>query len=96
MANDTNKKPLVGIVMGSKSDWAVMQKASAMLTELGYSRGFEREADDYATVMLQRLHIPSHRLGDILQRMSKGHEDGPGYLSTHPPTRERVERLRDR
>lgn len=68
----------------------------AMLTELGYSRGFEREADDYATVMLQRLHIPSHRLGDILQRMSKGHEDGPGYLSTHPPTRERVERLRDR
>jgi len=35
MATDTNKKPLVGIVMGSKSDWAVMQKASLMLGELG-------------------------------------------------------------
>lgn len=29
------KKPLVGIIMGSKSDWATMRHAAEMLTELG-------------------------------------------------------------
>ena len=29
------KKPLVGIIMGSKSDWATMRHASEMLTGLG-------------------------------------------------------------
>jgi 5-(carboxyamino)imidazole ribonucleotide mutase len=30
-----SKNPLVGIIMGSKSDWETMRKASEMLTELG-------------------------------------------------------------
>ena len=29
------KQPLVGIIMGSKSDWEVMKNASALLTEFG-------------------------------------------------------------
>lgn len=29
------KKPLVGIIMGSKSDWATMRHAAEILTELG-------------------------------------------------------------
>lgn len=29
------KSPLVGVVMGSKSDWSIMQKASELLVELG-------------------------------------------------------------
>lgn len=32
---ETNKKPLVGIVMGSDSDWPTMEPASAALTEFG-------------------------------------------------------------
>lgn len=32
---ETNKKPLVGVVMGSDSDWAVMQHACVMLSEFG-------------------------------------------------------------
>jgi 5-(carboxyamino)imidazole ribonucleotide mutase len=31
----TSDKPLVGIIMGSTSDWPTMQKASEMLTEMG-------------------------------------------------------------
>jgi len=31
----SNKNPVVGIVMGSKSDWEVMQSATRMLDELG-------------------------------------------------------------
>jgi 5-(carboxyamino)imidazole ribonucleotide mutase len=30
-----NGKPLVGVIMGSKSDWEVMQHASQMLTQFG-------------------------------------------------------------
>ena len=32
---DSNAAPLVGVVMGSRSDWDTMQYASARLTELG-------------------------------------------------------------
>jgi 5-(carboxyamino)imidazole ribonucleotide mutase len=35
MKRKTGKNPLVGIIMGSKSDWAVMEKAARMLEELG-------------------------------------------------------------
>jgi len=31
--NNQSKQPLVGIIMGSKSDWEVMKQASAVLTE---------------------------------------------------------------
>lgn len=35
MAPRKKAKPVVGIIMGSKSDWETMQHASAMLDELG-------------------------------------------------------------
>jgi 5-(carboxyamino)imidazole ribonucleotide mutase len=35
MAKDTSEAPLVGVVMGSKSDWETMRHCSELLTELG-------------------------------------------------------------
>ena len=35
MANETSEAPLVGVVMGSKSDWETMRHCSELLTELG-------------------------------------------------------------
>jgi 5-(carboxyamino)imidazole ribonucleotide mutase len=35
MAKDTSEAPLVGVVMGSKSDWETMRHACDVLTELG-------------------------------------------------------------
>jgi 5-(carboxyamino)imidazole ribonucleotide mutase len=32
---DTSSRPLVGLIMGSKSDWEFLQPAGKMLTELG-------------------------------------------------------------
>ncbi len=37
MATETFTSPLVGVVMGSKSDWETMRHASDLLTELGIS-----------------------------------------------------------
>jgi 5-(carboxyamino)imidazole ribonucleotide mutase len=34
MANETNEAPLVGVVMGSKSDWETLRHAVDVLTEL--------------------------------------------------------------
>ena len=34
-------KPLVSIIMGSQSDWATMQAATAVLTELGVPLMFD-------------------------------------------------------
>ena len=35
MAKETSEAPLVGVVMGSKSDWETMRHCSELLTELG-------------------------------------------------------------
>ncbi|THF63402.1 M48 family metallopeptidase [Pseudothauera rhizosphaerae] len=61
-----------------------------MLTELGYSRGFEREADRHAVEMLNRQGIPAQRFADILQRLDPSKSEKGAYLATHPPTPERV------
>jgi Zn-dependent protease with chaperone function len=67
----------------------VVATLPVILTKLGYSREAEREADMYAVQALTAMHIPAHRLGDLLKRIDKG-GDLPGYLSTHPPTPERT------
>lgn len=64
-----------------------------MLTESGYSRAFEREADRHAVHLLHAHGIAPQRLADILQRLDPD-DSGPGYFSTHPPTPERAEHIR--
>lgn len=77
-----------------------------LLTQLGYSRDFEYEADRFAADLLAGQGIDAQRLGVILARLeSAAHcESGeactPGavdgwsrYLSTHPPTAERLRLL---
>jgi 5-(carboxyamino)imidazole ribonucleotide mutase len=39
--NETNSAPLVGVVMGSDSDWNVMREASAVLDEFGVAHEVE-------------------------------------------------------
>jgi Zn-dependent protease with chaperone function len=72
----------------------------AVLTELAYSRAFEREADQFALDYLKSRSIPVHYFADILTRISKIDNDTSqkeqsgkkwsNYLATHPPTQERV------
>lgn len=61
-----------------------------MLTQMGYSRDFEREADRHAVATLRRHGIDPQRLVDILQRVDPDADGKGGYFSTHPPTPERV------
>lgn len=71
-----------------------------VVVQSGYSRDFEREADDYAYDYLEHASIPATRFGDLLKRLEDsagGSIEGVlGYLSTHPPASERSERVSDR
>ncbi len=76
-----------------------------MLVQLGYSRDFEREADDYAYDYLVDNRITTASFADILVRIEDSHrvrseqaeeeEDTNifAYLSTHPDTAHRVKRF---
>jgi Zn-dependent protease with chaperone function len=74
----------------------------AVLTELAYSRAFEREADRFALDYLESRSIPVHHYADILTRISridnsseeKNGKKWSNYLATHPPIRERVEAIK--
>ena len=68
----------------------------SFLLQASYSRDFEREADRYAFARMQQAGIPLSRFADILSRMEAQGSIGldvPPYLSTHPPTAERVQQF---
>lgn len=66
-----------------------------LLTELSYSRKFEREADAFALAYLRSQKIPPVHFVRLLRRISRasaGHgtaDQWSSFLSTHPSTEER-------
>lgn len=81
------------LVMGDVSSVSsAVTAVPLILTELGYSRAFEVEADRHAVEMLRRHGVAPRRLADMLQRLDPS-QDTHGYLSTHPPTPERVQQI---
>jgi Zn-dependent protease with chaperone function len=73
--------------------------APTVLLQANYSREFERDADDYASRVLEQSGISPRHLADILERMElsdgrREHSNAPDFLSTHPSTAERLRRLR--
>jgi Zn-dependent protease with chaperone function len=78
------------------------------LLQSKFSREFEAESDAYAVELMQRAGVPTKHLAVMLERLEASHlhgphgEDGHGedggvtdYIGTHPPTRERVQAIRD-
>ena len=79
-----------------------------MLTELSYSRDFEREADSYAIQWLQKNGKSPQLFASIMNRLEASRKCKPGekdckrqrgeshkwldYFSTHPPTDERIDK----
>lgn len=66
------------------------------LLQRGYSREFEREADDYAIALLRRAKIDVRHMASILDKLEKSRKAGRNdysYLSTHPSTSDRLQRI---
>ena len=76
----------------------VLVGAPVLLQNMAYSREFEREADAYSMLLLPVSGYSKNCFGDIMQKLSdqsKGSlADFPDYLSSHPPTQQRIDLAR--
>lgn len=100
------------VVMAVTGDVSSVSSAVAaipvLLTQLGYSRSFEYEADRYGAALLASHGIGASHLGTMLSRLEGARDctrhggcrsaagDWQDYLSTHPPTAERLRQLNAR
>lgn len=66
----------------------------ATLIDSAYSRGLEREADDYAINVLGRTTWSPSALADLFERLAPDTGGLRDYLSSHPASAERIRRLR--
>lgn len=86
---------LVSVLAGDvASVTSIAASLPAILIESGYSRAFEREADELAGRYLVAKGWGTEPLQDILTRLTEG-ADVPTFLSSHPGTEARVEALRE-
>lgn len=87
---------LVSAVVGDvASITSVAASFPTLLAETGYSRTFEKEADEAAGLYFLENGQSTKPYRDILTKITKTMPDSPGnaWLSTHPGTRERVRLL---
>ncbi len=83
---------IAGLTGDIVSTTSIAAAAPTLLIQVKYSRDNERDADQYAFDLLQRLGIDARYFAAILQRIdavagSRG--KGSGFLSSHPATEER-------
>jgi len=85
-----------GVMLGDFS--VALAGAPALLAQQSYSRGFEREADDYALTVLRGAGINPAVMVGFFERMKKLHEEGgdgddsvfAAAFSSHPADDERI------
>jgi Zn-dependent protease with chaperone function len=86
---------ITGDVSGSSELFLALP---VLLTQLAYSRGFEREADRYALNYLRSHGPPTTHFAHLIRRIDEktktksvaSDEEWLDYLSTHPMTEERL------
>lgn len=87
---------VVGLLVGDTSGLSYIATAlPATLVDSAYSRGFEREADDYAFARLRQMQISPSAFAALMRKMQAqaklAGSGGLKYFSSHPPTDERIE-----
>lgn len=87
---------VVSLLVGDTSGLSYIATAlPATLVDSAYSRGFEREADDYAFARLRQMLISPRAFAVLMRKMQAQAESGGAgalrYFSSHPPTDERIE-----
>ena len=86
---------LLGVLIGDFSGGTILIAGSRAILSAGHSREAEREADEYAVRLLERIGGDPAALASILERIASGEPAGVlGWLSTHPHTGERAAGIR--
>lgn len=94
---------VAAIVAGYVGDISTLLSGlTTLLLESGYSRDFEREADDYGARLLNATGIQPEHLATMLAKLERAHAarperpaTGSDWLSSHPETAARIARLRN-
>lgn len=73
---------------------SVVANIPAVILDLKYSRDAEAEADAYAIAMLKKNGIGLLALVHTFEKLKEESGEHAPYLSSHPPTSERIERVR--
>ena len=89
---------------------SLVSAAPVFLVETGYSRQFESEADAFAMERMRETNLDPAYFAQILARLEESHSGKQGgkgekseswsrlgdYLSTHPATAERIDKVKNR
>lgn len=75
----------------------LLAAAPAALVQAKYSQSLEWQADEYGAAVMAANGMSAALLADALRQLSKSHPEtsGVAYLTTHPPTAERMRRLKE-
>jgi Zn-dependent protease with chaperone function len=76
---------------------AIAERAPPLVVQAVHSRDDERESDAYAFDLLRRTGRTPEDFARAMEALQRAHGSAPepgGWLSTHPPTRERIEAAR--
>ena len=86
---------VLGIILGDQQGLAgVMKQVGVELLSLKFGRAQETEADVTGVRLLQRAHIDPAGMITFFQRMSEQEQGRVEWLSTHPMSAGRAERLK--
>jgi len=72
---------------------AVLANIPTVMLDLKYSRDVELEADDYAVAMFKANGISPKSLARIFKKLDSEPGEFSSYLSTHPASSERIQRI---
>lgn len=94
LQNSISAMLIAGLTGDISNITALSAAIPTVLMQAKYSRDFEREADDFAFEYLESRGVSTNALSELLLRLeqSESEEGGdiPDWLSSHPPSHERV------
>ncbi len=95
LQNSVSALLIAGLTGDISNITALSAAIPTVLMQAKYSRDFEREADEFAFEYLGTRGVSTNALSDLLLRLKQSEPDDsggiPGWLSSHPPSRERID-----
>jgi Zn-dependent protease with chaperone function len=87
---------LIGLLFGDVTGSGALIFASRSLVTASYSREAEHNADTFSIDVMRKLGRPTKAMGELLFRVTgKEGDNGLTFLSNHPLTEDRLQRMRD-
>jgi Zn-dependent protease with chaperone function len=91
---------MMALLVGDVSGSSLTVSMPVLLLENGFSRGHEREADQFALDLLVKRGASPQAFADLLRRLGKEYHGDDGnsatsYLSTHPADADRIRMAED-